>query len=212
MMWSFADKPLILASKSQARQALLRQAGIAFDVMAAAIDEPAIRAAAIEEGAPADDIAILLAELKGERVAAARPDAMIISSDQLLVCDGEIYGKPRDLTEAKTQIRRLSGKRHQLISAVILFDKGKRIWHHIARPDITFHELSDTAIDEYLAYFADDALHSPGSYFLEGPGIHLFADIFGDYYAILGLPMLALLPQLKLHGLRLSAEYQETGT
>ena len=201
--WAFADKTLILASKSQARAALLRQAGISFDISAASIDEKAIRDAASHEGAPPDDIALLLAEMKGERVAASHSDAMIIASDQLLVCDGEIYGKPRDLDEAHRQITSLSGKRHQLISAVILFDKGRRIWHHIARPEITFHHLTDEDIASYLRYVGDDALYSPASYFLEGPGIHLFADVFGDYYAILGLPMLALLPQLKLHGLRL---------
>lgn len=202
-LWAFPDKPLLLASKSSARQALLRQAGLAFATAPAAIDEPAIRAAATSEGATPDEIAVLLAEMKGERVAAAHSDAMIIASDQLLVCEGKIYGKPRSLAEAKAQIEALSGKRHQLISAVILFDKGKRIWHHIARPEITFHALDEAMIDAYLAYFGDDALNSPGSYYLEGPGIHLFADVFGDYYAILGLPMLALLPQLKLHGLSL---------
>jgi len=202
-LWSFPDKALILASKSQARCALLQQAGIAFETQAAAIDEAAIRHSAQAEGASGDDIAVLLAEMKGERIAALRPDAMIIASDQILICDGKIYGKPQDLKEAKAQILELSGKRHQLISAVVLFDKGRRIWHHIARPEITFHHLSETDIDDYLSYFGQEALHSPGSYFLEGPGIHLFADIFGDYYAILGLPMMALLPQLKRHGLRL---------
>ena len=201
--WAFADKDLILASKSQARAALLTQAGIHFHSQAAPIDEPAIRAAAQAQGAPADDIALLLAEMKGERVASYRRDAMIIASDQLLVCEGEIYGKARDLAEAKSQLQRLSGKRHQLISAVILFHGGRRIWHHIARPEITFHHLDDEMIDAYLAYCGDDAFASPGSYFLEGAGVHLFADVFGDYYAILGLPMLALLPQLKLHGLAL---------
>ena len=88
----------------------------------------------------------------------------------------------------------------------MLFDNGRRIWHHIARPEITFHQLDDNAISDYLRHFGEDAFHSPGSYFLEGPGIHLFADIFGDYYAILGLPMMALLPQLKLHGLHLPKE------
>ena len=209
MQWSFDKKQLILASRSAARQALLRQAGIAFSCVAAAIDEPAIRQAAQSEGASADDIAVLLAEMKGERVAASHPDAMIIASDQLLVCEGKTYGKPRDMAQAKEHLLALSGKRHQLISAVILFDKGRRIWHHIARPEITFHKCDEAAIDEYLTYFGDGALYSPGSYFLEGPGIHLFADIFGDYYAILGLPMMALLPQLKLHGLALRHEADE---
>ena len=202
LQWGIPDKPLILASKSQARASLLTQAGISFDVSAAAIDEPAIREAAVYEGASADDIALLLAEMKGERIAAAHPEALIIASDQLLICDDKIYGKPRDMAQAHQQIKQLSGRRHQLISAVILFDKGKRIWHHIARPEITFHAFEETQIDDYLHHFGKDALNSPASYYLEGPGIHLFADIFGDYYSILGLPMLALLPQLKLHGLR----------
>ena len=207
--WGFVDKTLILASKSQARAALLTQAGIQFDISAAAIDESAIREAAIHEGASPDDIALLLAEMKGERVAASHPEALVIASDQLLLCDGKIYGKPRDKAQAHEQIKQLSSRRHQLISAVILFDKGRRIWHHITRPEITFHKLSDNDISAYLTYVGNDALYSPGSYFLEGPGIHLFADVFGDYYAILGLPMLALLPQLKLHGLQLINEGTE---
>ena len=203
LKWGLPDKPLILASKSQARASVLTQAGISFDVSVAAIDEPAIREAAVHEGASADDIALLLAEMKGERIAAAHPEALIIASDQVLICDDKIYGKPRDMAQAHEQIKQLAGRRHQLISAVILFDKGRRVWHHIARPEITFHNLSDEDISAYLRYVGDDALYSPGSYFLEGPGIHLFADVFGDYYAILGLPMLALLPQLKLYGLQL---------
>ena len=205
-LWSLPNKNLILASKSAARRALLDQAGIAYDCEPAAIDEAAIRDAAQSEGASPDDIAVLLAEMKGERIAAKHNDAMIISSDQLLVCDGVLYGKPKTFEQAHQQIAALSGKRHQLITAVMLFDNGRRIWHHIARPEITFHQLDDNAISDYLRHFGEDAFHSPGSYFLEGPGIHLFADIFGDYYAILGLPMMALLPQLKLHGLHLQKE------
>ena len=205
-LWCLPKKNLILASKSAARRALLDQAGIAYDCEPAAIDEAAIRDAAQSEGASPDDIAVLLAEMKGERIAAKHSDAMIISSDQLLVCDGVLYGKPKTFEQAHQQIAALSGKRHQLITAVMLFDNGRRIWHHIARPEITFHQLDDNAISDYLRHFGEDAFHSPGSYFLEGPGIHLFADIFGDYYAILGLPMMALLPQLKLHGLHLQKE------
>lgn len=205
-LWSLPNKNLILASKSAARRALLDQAGIAYDCEPAAIDEAAIRDAAQSEGASPDDIAVLLAEMKGERIAAKHRDAMIISSDQLLVCDGILYGKPKTFEQAHQQIAALSGRRHQLITAVMLFDNGRRIWHHIARPEITFHQLDDNAISDYLRHFGEDAFHSPGSYFLEGPGIHLFADIFGDYYAILGLPMMALLPQLKLHGLHLQKE------
>ena len=205
-LWCLPNKNLILASKSAARRALLDQAGIAYDCEPAAIDEAAIRDAAQSEGASPDDIAVLLAEMKGERIAAKHGDAMIISSDQLLVCDGVLYGKPKTFEQAHQQIAALSGKRHQLITAVMLFDNGRRIWHHIARPEITFHQLDDNAISDYLRHFGEDAFHSPGSYFLEGPGIHLFADIFGDYYAILGLPMMALLPQLKLHGLHLPKE------
>lgn len=200
--WAFQNKNLILASSSFARKALLTQAGMSFQTSPAAIDEEMIRGAALAEGASADEIAVLLAEMKGEKCAANHPNDMIIASDQLLVCEGQLYGKPKSLNEAKTQLLALSGKRHQLITAVILFDKGKRIWHHIARPEITFHAFEETQIDDYLHHFGKDALNSPASYYLEGPGIHLFADIFGDYYSILGLPMLALLPQLKLHGLR----------
>ena len=205
-LWCLPNKNLILASKSASRRALLDQAGIAYDCEPAAIDEAAIRDAAQSEGASPDDIAVLLAEMKGERIAAKHNDAMIISSDQLLVCDGVLYGKPKTFEQAHQQIAALSSKRHQLITAVMLFDNGRRIWHHIARPEITFHQLDDNAISDYLRHFGEDAFHSPGSYFLEGPGIHLFADIFGDYYAILGLPMMALLPQLKLHGLHLQKE------
>jgi len=205
-LWCLPNKKIILASKSAARRALLDQAGIAYEIEAAAIDEASIRLSAQSEGASPDDIAVLLAEMKGERIAAKHSNAMIISSDQLLVCDGVLYGKPKSFEQAHQQIASLSGKRHQLITAVMLFDNGRRIWHHIARPEITFHKLDDNAITDYLRHFGEDAFYSPGSYFLEGPGIHLFADIFGDYYAILGLPLMALLPQLKLHGLHLQKE------
>ena len=210
--WALANRTLILASKSAARRALLEQAGIICEYKAASIDEPAIRSAAAAEGASFDEIAVLLAEMKGERIAASNPEAMIIASDQLLVCEGRSYGKPRSMEEAKAHITSLSGKTHQLITAVILFDRGKRIWHHIARPEITFHDLTSAQIDDYLAYCGDTALVSPGSYFLEGAGIHLMADVFGDYYAILGLPMLALVPQLKLHGLELQPAQDSRGS
>lgn len=199
--WAFPDKNLILASQSFARKALLNQAGLSFQTAPAFIDEDMIRGAAQAEEATPDEIAILLAEMKGEKCAANHPDDMIIASDQLLVCEGQIYGKPTSLEMAKSQLLSLSGKRHQLITTALLFDKGKRIWHHIARPEITFHNFDEKLVDDYLHHFGDEALNSPASYYLEGPGIHLFADIFGDYYAILGLPMMALLPQLKLHGL-----------
>lgn len=199
--WAFPDKDIILASQSFARKALLTQAGIAFKTTPSFIDEEMIRGAAEAEGANADEIAVLLAEMKGEKCAANHPHDMVIASDQLLVCEGKIYGKPASLDQAKSQLMALSGKRHQLITAVMLFDKGKRIWHSIARPEITFHTLDEAQVDDYLDHFADEALNSPASYYLEGPGIHLFADIFGDYYAILGLPMMVLLPQLKLQGL-----------
>ena len=200
-LWHLPHKPLILASQSQARQALLKQAAISYTALPASIDEELIRQSAQAEGASPDEIAVLLAELKGQKIASAHPDAMVIASDQLLVCDGQIYGKPDSRDAAKSQLMALSGKRHTLLTAVMLFDNGKRIWHHIARPEVTFHTLTEAEIDQYLAHIQDDALASPGSYFLEGAGIHLFADLFGDYYAILGLPLLALLPQLKLHGL-----------
>lgn len=200
-LWHLPHKSLILASQSQARQALLNQAAISYMALPASIDEELIRQSAQAGGASPDEIAVLLAELKGQKIASSHPEAMVIASDQLLVCDGQIYGKPDSLAAAKSQLMALSGKRHTLLTAVILFDNGKRIWHHIARPEVTFHTLTEAEIDQYLAHIQDDALASPGSYFLEGAGIHLFADLFGDYYAILGLPLLALLPQLKLHGL-----------
>ena len=200
-LWHLPQKPLILASQSQARQALLKQAAISYTALPASIDEELIRQSAQAEGASADEIAVLLAELKGQKIASSHPEAMVIASDQLLVCEDQIYGKPETLDSAKSQLMALSGKRHTLVTAVMLFDNGKRIWHHIARPEVTFHHLTETEIDQYLAHIQEDALVSPGSYFLEGAGIHLFADLFGDYYAILGLPLLALLPQLKLHGL-----------
>ena len=121
--WAFTDKNLILASQSFARKALLNQAGLSFQTEPAFIDEEMIRGAAQAEEATPDEIAILLAEMKGEKCAANHPDDMIISSDQLLVCEGQIYGKPTSLEMAKSQLLSLSGKRHQLITTALLFDK-----------------------------------------------------------------------------------------
>ena len=195
-----AETPrLMLASASSARRSLLSAAGLRFEALAAAIDEAAIKQAGLADGATAADTAILLAELKAERIACRHPDALVIGCDQLLVCDGTWFDKPPTPADAAHHLRQLRGRTHELITAIVCLRDGRRIWHHVARPRLTMRNFSDAFLDAYLAAEADHVTSSVGAYRLEGPGIHLFERIDGDHAAILGIPLLELLGFLRQH-------------
>ena len=191
---------LVLASASASRAALLCAAGLIFDVVPARVDEAEVKRSARADGASAEDAALRLAELKARQVSASEPDALVIGADQILVCDDEWFDKPQGVAGARTQLQHLSGRAHVLATAVACYRDGRRVWHHIATPCLTMRAFSDVFLDDYLAAEGHAVTGSVGAYRLEGRGIHLFAKVEGEYGAILGLPMLALLDFLRQHG------------
>ena len=188
---------LILASQSAARAEMLRRAGLTFETEPAKIDEAALIASFKSEQAEARGIADALAELKAQRVSNRHPDAIVIGADQLLICEGEIFSKPGTRAKARRQLEALSGRTHQLISAVCLACSGHAIWRHVDRAELALRTLSGEAIDLYLAEAGDAVLQCVGAYQLEGLGVRLFAKVEGDYFTILGMPLIPLLQGLR---------------
>ncbi len=190
--------PVVLASGSATRWALMQAAGLAFTVKAVAVDEAAIKAGMRAAGADPAEAALTLADAKAMRVRDL--DALVIGSDQLLVCEGEWFDKPPDLPAARAQLWRLRGRPHQLLTAVTCWRGGSAIWHHIARPRLVMRAFSEAFMDAYLAAEGDAVLSSVGAYRLEGRGMQLFDTVEGEHAAVLGLPMLTLLGFLRQHG------------
>lgn len=191
---------VILASASQARRRLLDNAGVGFACEPASIDEAAIKESLKAEGARPEQAAETLAELKALRVSQRHPGALVIGADQLLDCDGIWFDKPRDRAQAAAQLRALSGRTHRLISAVVVVRDGQRSWHHVATARLTVRPLDAGFIESYLERAGDQVLASVGAYQLEGLGAQLFSAVEGDYFTILGLPLLPLLDYLRNHG------------
>ncbi len=200
-MYEIKDKEIILASASTSRQAMLQNARIRFRSQPAHVDEESIKHSAISEGISLSDCAVLLAEIKGQRIALENPEAFIIASDQLLDFGGRVFSKPKSLGEAKTQLLELQGKAHKLHTSVVVFLDGERIWHHLSSPIVTLRSLSVSEIDNYFDEIGNSALQTPASYKIENQGCHIIAHFSGAYYDILGLPLLPLLGFMRLHGL-----------
>ena len=201
-----ADAPaLVLASASAARRAVLEAAGLRFEALAAAVDEAAIKEAARAEGIPAADAALMLAEAKARRIAARRPEALVIGCDQILVLpepDGadRWFDKPEDGAAARAHLLALRGRTHQLVTAVLCWRGGRRVWQHVAVPRLTMRPFSEAFLDAYLALEGEAVTATVGAYRLEGPGVQLFDAVEGEHAAILGLPLLSLLGFLRQHG------------
>jgi septum formation protein len=191
---------LVLASASSARIALLKNAGIEFTARAAEIDERAIEAPLAESRIAASGIALALAEAKALSVAVQEPDALVIGADQILAAGGGRWNKPASLSEARAQLLALSGRIHTLHSAVAVVHNKAVLWRHEDAAHMHMRVLSPELIESYLARVGDLALKSVGAYQLEGPGIQLFDRIDGDYFTILGLPLLPLLKFLRSEG------------
>ena len=194
------SRPLLLASASEIRLHLLRNAGIEVRALPARIDEAAIRQSLEAEAAKPHDIADALAEMKARKLADKHPEALVLGCDQILAFENRIYGKPETVEEARAQLASLRGQTHQLISALVLYDGGRPIWRHISRARLTMQEVSDGYLDAYLARNWHSIRHSVGAYKLEEEGIRLFSAIEGDYFTILGLPLLPLISYLGTRG------------
>jgi nucleoside triphosphate pyrophosphatase len=190
---------IVLASGSATRARLLRAAGIAFATDVPAIDEAEVKHSLKAAGAAPAAIAETLTELKAQRISRRHPGALVLGADQVLDCAGEVYDKPADLAAARQQLLALRGRKHELISAVVVLRDGARIWHHAGRAGLTMRDFSDDFLDRYLADAGAAVLSSVGAYQLEGPGAQLFQRIEGDYFTILGLPLLPLLDFLREH-------------
>lgn len=191
---------LVLASGSAARRALLQNAGLDFVVAPSSIDERAAEVPLLESGAPPADIALALAMAKAASVSAGRPGDLVIGADQVLDLDGERLTKPPSMEAARRQLLALSGRTHALHSAVAAARDGAILWSIVETAHLTMRKLDPAFVGRYLAAVGDDALASVGAYQLEGRGIQLFERIDGDYFAILGLPLLPLLKFLRGEG------------
>jgi septum formation protein len=202
MATSMQVEPLVRASQSAARAAVLRGAGVAFEARPARVDEAAVKAAGKAEGASAEDVAFVLASMKAERVRA--PGQLVVGADQLLVCGDEWFDKPDSVEAARRQLLLLRGRTHQLVTAVVCMKDGSEIWRHVARPVLAMRSFSDAFLDAYLAAEGERVTESVGGYRLEGPGAQLFDRVEGEFAAILGLPLLPLLGFLRQHGVLLA--------
>ncbi len=191
---------LIHASASAIRQTLLAGTGLRFDTRPARVDEAALRDSMLAEAASPRDVADGLAELKALKVSQRFPAAIVIGCDQVLSLDGRILSKPHDLAEAREKLLAMRGKQHELLSAAVVCEGGKPVWRHVGVVRMTMRPFSDAWIDGYLDRNWDSVRHAVGVYKLEEEGVRLFSRIEGDYFTVLGLPLLDLLSYLTLRG------------
>jgi septum formation protein len=191
---------LVLASGSASRRRMLEAAGLVFDIDVPRVDEDAAKASLRVEGLMPRDQADALAELKALAVSRRRP-GFVIGGDQMLAIEGATLDKPKDMAEARAHLERLRGKTHQLMCAAVVAREGAVIWRHVDTPRLKMRDFSDAFIDQYLAEAGEAVLSSVGAYQLEGLGAQLFERVEGDYFSVLGLPLLPLLAFLREHGL-----------
>ena len=193
-------KPLILASSSETRLRLLQAAGLEVTAQHPRIDEAAVRASLEADQATPRDIADALAEMKARKIADRIGDALVLGCDQVLEFRHRVWGKPETQDEALAQLFSFRGQSHKLLSAVVLYDAGQPIWRYVGEVRLTMRMASDDWLQAYVARSWESIRHSVGGYKLEEEGIRLFSAIEGDYFTILGLPLLPLLGYLGERG------------
>lgn len=190
---------VILASGSASRRALLAGAGVEAEAIKPLIDEAAYRDGMRAEGMSIRDQAMRLAELKALKIS-ERHGGLVIGGDQMLALGEHAFDKPADLAGARAHLEALSGKAHTLETAIVVAEAGQIVWRHLARPKLTMRTLSDVFITDYVDRVGEPLLATVGAYQLEGLGSQLFTKIEGDYFSILGLPLLPLLDYLRTRG------------
>ncbi|MFN3213297.1 MAG: Maf family protein [Henriciella sp.] len=191
---------IVLASGSASRRALLAGAGVEARSFKPNVDEETAKQAMRADGMNVRDQAMQLAEMKAVKVSRSEP-GLVIGGDQMLNLDGAAFDKPADLAAAADHLRKLSGKSHTLETAIVIAENGEPIWRHLARPNLTVRTLSDDFIDTYIESCGDALLTTVGAYQLESMGAQIFSKIEGDYFSILGLPLLPLLDYFRVRGL-----------
>ena len=191
---------IVLASGSDIRATLLRNAGVEFTVQVARVDEDALRQSLLAEDASPRDIADALAEMKAKRVAAKFPEALVIGCDQVLAVGRTMLSKPVSPDDALSQLRAMRGKSHQLLSAAVIYADGVPVWRHVGIVRLHMRDASDAYLQDYVDRNWDSIRHAVGCYKLEEEGVRLFTRIEGDYFTVLGLPLLELLSYLTLRG------------
>ena len=191
---------LVLASGSGIRRQMLENAGVSFEVSLPRVDEDAVRQSLLAEGASARDIADALAELKARKVSTRMPGALVLGCDQVLSFDGQIMAKPTSREQAEQQLRQLRGAGHQLLSAAVICEDGQPIWRFVGTVRLQMRDFSDSYLTTYLDRNWPDISNSVGVYKLESEGVRLFNRVDGDYFTVLGMPLLELLSYLTLRG------------
>ena len=190
---------LVLASASPSRRKLMENAGLVFDAVAANVDERAVERDLPRDLAPGD-LALELALAKALEVSRRFPTALVIGCDQTMSLGQRVFHKPADRAEARSTLSALRGKEHRLNSGIVLVREGRELWRHLSTADLAMRDFSDAFLERYLERCGEKVMESVGCYQLEGIGIQLFDSISGDYFTILGLPLLPLLQQLRALG------------
>ena len=178
----------------------MANAGIQFDIIKPRVDEDSLKAALDSEGASPRDIADSLAEAKAQKVSMKRPEALVLGCDQVLSFENQVISKPKDVEDARNQLKRLSGQRHMLLSALVIYQDMRPIWRHIGQVRLQMRDISDSYLEDYLARNWESIQTSVGAYKLEEEGIRLFSKVEGDYFSVLGLPLVELINYLTLSG------------
>ncbi|WP_417620792.1 Maf family protein [Parasphingorhabdus sp.] len=197
-----SEPPLVLASKSQARRAMLQAAGVVVEAVSPNVDEQALKEGLKDEGITARNLADILAEAKAVRLSRRIGNAIILGADQVLALeDGMMLDKPGDPAEAIAHLKLLSGRKHKLFSAAVIAEQGTPVWRHVDVATLSVRPLSDFFIEQYVEREWDNIRHCVGCYEIEGRGVQLFSAITGSQFTIMGLPLLHLLDYLRIRGI-----------